>query len=86
MKIMHIGSKLICIVSVHTECALTAIRIECAFGQSTSIGGLKANCITMRINADVIYSRVMDCIRKRTIRKEITSVTLLPRLCKVLYL
>ena len=41
MKIMRIGSELIRIVSVHTECALTAIRIECAFSQSTSIGGLK---------------------------------------------
>ena len=41
MKVMHIGSELIHIVCVHTECALTAIRIECAFGQSTSIGGLK---------------------------------------------
>ena len=41
MKVMRIGSKLIRIVCVHTECALTAIRIECIFGQSTSIGGLK---------------------------------------------
>ena len=40
MKIMRIGSKLIHNASVHTECALTAIRIECTFGQSTSIGGL----------------------------------------------
>ena len=39
---MHTGTKLICIVCVHTECALTAIRIECAFSQSTSIGGLKS--------------------------------------------
>ena len=41
MKVMRIGSELIHIVCVHTECALTAIRIECALGQSTSIGGLK---------------------------------------------
>ena len=41
MKVMRIGSELIRIVYVHTECALTAIRIECAFSQSTSIGGLK---------------------------------------------
>ena len=41
MKVMHIGGELIRIVCVHTECALTAIRIECTFGQSTSIGGLK---------------------------------------------
>ena len=41
MKVMRIGGELIRIVCVHTECALTAIRIECAFGQSTSIGGLK---------------------------------------------
>ena len=41
MKVMRIGGELIQIVCVHTECALTAIRIECAFGQSTSIGGLK---------------------------------------------
>ena len=38
MKVMRIGGELIRIVCVHTECALTAIR---AFGQSTSIGGLK---------------------------------------------
>ena len=86
MKVMRIGSKLICIVCVHTECALTAIRIECAFGQSTSIGGLKANCIITGINAALIYSRVIDCVRKRAIRKEITSVTLFLRLGKVLYL
>ena len=41
VKVMRIGSELIRIVCVHTECALTAIRIECAFGQSTFIGGLK---------------------------------------------
>ena len=82
MKVMRIGGELIRIVCVHTECALTAIRIECAFGQSTSIGDLKTNCII----AGVIYSRVIDCIRKRAIRKEITSVTLLARLGKELYL
>ena len=54
MKVMHIGSELIRIVCVHTECALTAICIECTFGQSTSIGSLKANCIIMRTNAGVI--------------------------------
>ena len=37
MKVMRIGSELICIVCVHTECVLTAIHIECAFSQSTSI-------------------------------------------------
>ena len=81
MKVMRIGSELVRIVCVHTECALTAIRIECAltairiecaFGQSTSMGGLKANCIITGINAGVIYSRVIDCVRKRAIRKEIT--------------
>ena len=44
MKIMCIESKLIHIISVHTNnCALTTIRIECSFDQSTSIGagGLK---------------------------------------------
>ena len=41
IKEMRIGGELIRIVCVHTECALTAIRIECAFSQSTSIGGLK---------------------------------------------
>ena len=86
MKVMCIGGELIRIVCVHTECALTAIRIECAFGQSTSIGGLKANCIITAINAGVIYSRVINCIRKRAIRKEVTSVMLLPRLGKVFYL
>ena len=42
MKVMRIESKLVRIVCVHTECALTAIRIECTFSQSTSIGGLKS--------------------------------------------
>ena len=41
MKVMHIGRELICIACVHTECALTAICIEFALSQSTSIGGLK---------------------------------------------
>ena len=41
MKVMRIESELIRIVCVHTECALTTNRIECAFGQSASIGGLK---------------------------------------------
>ena len=41
MKVMHIESKLIRIVCVHTECTLTEIHIECTFGQSTFIGGLK---------------------------------------------
>ena len=86
MKVMCIGSELIRIVCVHTECALTAIRIECAFSQSTLIGGLKANCIITEINVGVIYSRVINCVRKRAIRKEITSITLFLRLGKVLYL
>ena len=38
MKIICIGSKLICIVCIHTECALSTIHIERAF---TFIGGLK---------------------------------------------
>ena len=28
MKIIHIGSELICIVSVHTECALTQFALN----------------------------------------------------------
>ena len=31
MKVMHIGSELIYIVCVHTECTLTTVHIECAF-------------------------------------------------------
>ena len=41
MKIMRIKIELIRIAGVHTETGLTAIRIECAFSQSTCIGGLK---------------------------------------------
>ena len=41
IKVMRIESELIRIACVHTECALTAIRIQFAFPQSTSIGGLK---------------------------------------------
>ena len=68
MKVMHIGRELICIVCAYTECALTAIRIECVFSQSTFHrrleAGLKANCIIMGINVGVIYSHVIDYIRK----------------------
>ena len=38
---MHTESKLIHIVCVHNECALTSIHFDCAFSQSTSTGGLK---------------------------------------------
>ena len=69
MKVMRIGSELIRIVCIHTKCVLTAIRIECTFNQSTSIGGLKANCIITGINAGVIYSHVIDCVGKWVIRK-----------------
>ena len=86
MKVMRIGSELIHIVCVHTECALTAIRIECAFSQSTSIGGSKVNCTITGINAGVICSRVIYCIGKQAIWKEITSITSLLSLGKVLYL
>ena len=41
MKVMRIGRELIRIVCVHTEWALTEIYIECAFGHSTYIGGMK---------------------------------------------
>ena len=41
MKTMCIGSKLIRIVCIHTECALNVIHFICTFRQSTSIGGLK---------------------------------------------
>ena len=37
MKILHIGSKLICMAGVFT---LNAVQFECAFSQSTSISGL----------------------------------------------
>ena len=84
MKVMHIGSKLIHIVCIYTECALITIRIECAFHHS--IGGLKANCTITGIDVGVIYLRVIDCIGKQAIWKEITSVTLLLSLGKVLYL
>ena len=88
MKVMRIGSELICIVCIHTECTfltiiriecafLTTICIECAFSQSTSIGGLKANCIITGINVGVMYLHVIDCTRKQRIKKEITSITLL---------
>ena len=61
MKVMHIGSKLTCIVCVHTEYALTAVHIECAFSQSTSIHrwfetSLKVNCIMTLSNVGVIIS------------------------------
>ena len=59
MKVMHIGSELIRIVCIHTECT---------FGQSTSIGGLKANCIITGINACYIFTR--DRLYKEMSNKE----------------
>ena len=44
MKIMRIKFESIRIMSIHTEAALTAMRIQFAFSQSTSIGGLKPVC------------------------------------------
>ena len=86
MKVMRIGSELIRIVCVHTECALTAICTECAFGQSTFISGLKANRTITGINVGVIYSRMIGCVGKHAIWKETTNITLLFRSGKVLYL
>ena len=86
MQVMLIGSKLICIVYVHSECALTAIHIECSFSQSTSIGSLKVNCIMTWNNAGVIFLCVIGYVKKPAIKDEITSVTLLLRLGKLLYL
>ena len=59
MKIMRIESELIRIVCVHTECTLTAIRIECAFSQSTSIGGLKPVSYQIDAIASSPYRRVI---------------------------
>ena len=73
MKVMCIESELFCIVCVHTECALTITRIECAFSQSTSIDGLKlvwkwmASWRDIR-NSGVIFSRVIGCVKKQAIR------------------
>ena len=39
IKIMHIGSELIRIFCVHTECSLTTVCTECSFSQSIAIGG-----------------------------------------------
>ena len=73
MKIMCIGSELICIACIHTEYTLTAIRFECAFSQSTSIGGLvpvwrwiASSCEIMQI----LHSCVIDCMKKQAIREE----------------
>ena len=44
-KIMCIKSELIRIVTVHTECALTAICFEFTFSQSTSIDSLKPDSL-----------------------------------------
>ena len=60
MKI-SIKSELIRIACVHTECALTAIRIEFAFSQSTSIGGLKPISYRIDVIASSTYRRVIYC-------------------------
>ena len=44
MKIMRIKLESICIASINTEAALIVMQIQFAFGQSTSIGGLKPVC------------------------------------------
>ena len=62
MKIMRIESELIRIACVHTECALTAIRIECTFSQSTSIGGLKPVSYQIDAIASSPYRHVIDCV------------------------
>ena len=43
-KIMQIKFKSIRIMRIYTEAALTAMWIQFAFSQSTSIGGLKLVC------------------------------------------
>ena len=48
--------------------------------------GLKMNCIITWNNADVIFSRVIGYVNKPAIRQEITSITLLLCLGKLLYL
>ena len=88
MKIMHIESKLIHIISVYTNnCALTTIHIECSFDQSTSIGAVwsqfeeelhyhRNQCGCYIFTSDQLYKEI----------KEITSVMLLLHSGKVLYL
>ena len=56
MHTMKVMSELIRIVCIHNECA---------FGKSTSIGGLKANCIITRMR--VLYNQLY----KETSNKEI---------------
>ena len=48
--------------------------------------GLKVNCIMMWNNAGIIFLSVIGYMKKPAIRQEITSVTLLLRLGKLLYL
>ena len=55
-KIMRIKSELIRIVTVHTECTLTAIWFEFTFSQSTSIGGLKQDSLQI-----TSFSRYCAC-------------------------
>ena len=53
MKVMRIGSELIRIACVHTECALTAIRFESIHFHRWFETGLKRYCITIRLARDV---------------------------------
>ena len=53
MKVMRIGSELIRIVCVHTECALTAIRFESIHFHRWFETGSKWYCITIRLARDV---------------------------------
>ena len=66
---------------------ITAIHFECTFSQSTSIGGqFEGELHHDRNNTGVIFSHVIDYMKKRAIRQEIINITLLLRLGKLLYL
>ena len=77
MKIMHIESELIRITCIHTECALTTICIECAFSQSTSIGGLKPasiELVRLHHRAVIYYARHYNCVISKSSRIKQKSI------------
>ena len=78
-KVMRIGSKLILIVCVHTECALTAMHIQSIHFHMWFEVGLKVNYIMTCNSVGVIFA----CDQ---LHEETRSVTLLLRLGSLLYL
>ena len=83
------GTNLYCL---HSHWMCTTICVECAFSQSTSMGwGVKTAWIwiTSHEMMWVLYCTdlcMIGCMKKQVIREEITSITFLLHIGKLVYL